>query len=146
MKKKYSKILKSNENLAVDANPIISALLGGAASRVFWSSQIKQFTTAAYTIDEVKHYLPRLAAKAGVDEKILLLSLQLLPIKIRSKTFYAGKIMEAKMQIAERDPKDVDLLALALKLGIPIWSNDRDFQTTQVTVYTTAQLLTLLEL
>jgi len=46
--------------------------------------------------------------------------------------------------IGERDPDDVDLLALALKLDIPIWTNDRDFEKTGVATYTTAQLLSLL--
>lgn len=145
MKKRSSRILKNIETLAVDANPIISAIIGGASSRMFWSSRINQFITTTYTINEVNKYLPLLAAKAGVDEKMLLLSLQLLPLKIYSKTACAGKIREAKLQIAERDPNDVDLLALALKFNVPVWSNDHDFKAAHVSVYTTAQLLKLLE-
>jgi len=36
-------------------------------------------------------------------------------------------------------------LALALELGLPIWSNDRDFDGLPVDVYPTARLLKLLE-
>ena len=42
---------------------------------------------------------------------------------------------------AQDDPDDVALLALALHLGLPIWSNNRDFEDARVRWYTTAQLL-----
>jgi predicted nucleic acid-binding protein len=35
----------------------------------------------------------------------------------------------------------VDLLALALQLDIPVWSNDSDFEGTGVEWYTTARLM-----
>ncbi len=38
-------------------------------------------------------------------------------------------------------PEDKDTLALALKLRIPIWSNDKDFQIAKIEVYNTAELL-----
>ncbi|HIH22695.1 TPA: hypothetical protein HA238_03135 [Candidatus Micrarchaeota archaeon] len=50
------------------------------------------------------------------------------------------------MAFAEKitpDPKDVPYIALALKLKIPIWSNDRDLKEKQdeVKVYNTKDLL-----
>jgi len=50
-------------------------------------------------------------------------------------------VLEAKRRIAGRDVNDVDLLAMALKLGYPIWTNDQDFEQTGTTLYTTATLL-----
>jgi len=47
----------------------------------------------------------------------------------------------ARKQIADRDPGDVDVLALALRLDVPVWSNDRDFEGTGVERMTTAELL-----
>jgi predicted nucleic acid-binding protein len=41
----------------------------------------------------------------------------------------------------DRDPEDADLLALALQLEIPVWSNDNDFKGTGVRWYTTARLM-----
>jgi predicted nucleic acid-binding protein len=40
-----------------------------------------------------------------------------------------------------RDMDDIELLALAMKLKVPVWSNDRDFTASKVQVYTTAKLL-----
>ena len=53
---------------------------------------------------------------------------------------YAGSVARARKLIGRRDPDDVDILALALHLKIPLWSND-DFQEADVERYTTAQLL-----
>ena len=41
----------------------------------------------------------------------------------------------------QRDPEDVDLLALAIHLRVTIWKNDRDFEICGVPVISTAQLL-----
>ncbi len=57
---------------------------------------------------------------------------------------YAGKVEKAARAIAKRDPDDVGLLALALTLGIPVWSNDNDFEDAPVERYTTARLLRVL--
>ena len=47
--------------------------------------------------------------------------------------------LEAQRRIGDRDPEDADVLALALHLRVPVWSNDRDFERTGVERYTTAQ-------
>jgi len=140
-KKQSSMTSKPPERLVVDANPIISALLGGAALRAFWNAAVKEWATTQFTINEVLSYLPRLASKICVPEEMLRLELELLPLRIYKKASYRDFISEAKRRIAERDVNDVDLLALALKLGYPIWTNDQDFKQTGTTLYTTAKLL-----
>ncbi len=132
---------KPPERLVVDANPMISALLGGAALRAFWNEAVKEWATTQFTVNEVRFYLPRLASKIHVPEEVLRLELELLPLTIYKKESYRDFISEAKKRIAERDENDVDLLALALKLDYPIWTNDQDFEQTGTTLYTTAKLL-----
>lgn len=46
--------------------------------------------------------------------------------------------------MADRDPDDWPVLALALARQTPIWSQDKDFQVAGVTVYSTGELLDLL--
>lgn len=132
---------KPPERLVVDANPIISALLGGAALRAFWNEAVKEWATTQFTVNEVLSYLPRLASKIHVPEEMFRLELELLPLRICKKESYREFVPEAKRRIAARDEKDVDLLALALKLNYPIWTNDQDFEQTGTTLYTTAKLL-----
>jgi len=132
---------KPPERLVVDANPIISALLGGAALRAFWNETVKEWATTQFTVNEVLSYLPRLASKIHVPEEVLRLELELLPLTIYKEASYRDFVPEAKGRIAARDKNDVDLLALALNLGYPIWTNDQDFKQSGPTLYTTATLL-----
>ena len=132
---------KPPERLVVDANPIISALLGGAALRAFWNDAVKEWATTQFTINEVLSYFPRLPSKIHVPQEMLRLELELLPLAIYKKESYRDFVPEAKRRIAGRDKNDVDLLALALKLDYPTWTNDKDFEQTGPTLYTTAKLL-----
>ena len=131
------------EKLAVDANPILSAVIGGKALKGFWDQRISLHTTA-HTLREVLEYVPKLAQKADMPLQEVLASLYLLPLTVYGRAFYQSKLAKARRLIGERDPDDVDLLALALKLDIPVWTNDKDFKDTGVTIYTTAQLLSLI--
>lgn len=125
--------------LVVDANVILSAVIGGRAADLMWSTE-SELVTTTHTVREVGRYLPALAAKAGVSPDVTLGALRLLPIASYRRSFYRAKLAEARELIESRDPDDVDLLALALKLTCPIWTNDHDFRGLGVEIYTTAQL------
>lgn len=65
----------------------------------------------------------------------------LLPLTIYEPNSYRRSMKKAKLQIAHRDPDDVDILALALDPERPLWTNDRDFEDTTIQILTTAELL-----
>ena len=136
--------MKLPDKLIVDANPIISTLIGGAASRIFWDSGIEEFITSEWTLNEVKKYIPHLAKKTKVPESTIELNLNLLPLTFYTRSFYEDKITKATQLIGQRDPKDVELLALVLQLGLPLWTNDKDFEGLGIEYYPTAQLLNLM--
>jgi predicted nucleic acid-binding protein len=121
-------------------------LLGGAAVRVFTSGQIEEFAVAEHTLQEVRDFIPELARELSEEPDQLGLVLALLPLEPYPKQFYEGHLEEAERRIAHRDPDDVDVLALTLRLRCPLWSNDGDFDKTGVIRYTTAQLLKQLRL
>lgn len=131
------------EKLVVDANPILSALLGGKAKRLFFESGITEFAVADTAIEEVRRYLPKLAEKLGVSLDFLAYALDLLPLTICSSKIYRRSLKTARIQIAHRDPGDVEILALALALKRPLWTNDKDFCATSVQTLTTAELLAI---
>jgi predicted nucleic acid-binding protein len=64
-----------------------------------------------------------------------------LPVTVVDPPAYASRIAEATRRLGGRDPDDVELLALALHHGVPVWSNDNDFEDAGVEWYTTAELL-----
>jgi predicted nucleic acid-binding protein len=95
-------------------------------------------------ISEVQRYVPRVAQKLGVEQTFLEYALNLLPLRVYSARRYARAVRETRRRIERRDPTDVDVLALALHLDVPVWSNDRDFEDTGVSQFTTAELLAIL--
>jgi len=111
----------------VDANIILSALLGGKPSSILFDSRF-QFVTTQFTLSEVKKYLPRLEKKLRVPQKELIFLLSQLPLRVHGRDFYKDKVEKAKKMIAHIDREDVDILALALKFETYLWSQDKDFE------------------
>jgi predicted nucleic acid-binding protein len=124
---------------------ILSAVAGKAALRVFQKEGL-EFITTRFNIDEVREYLSVIGKKYNIEEKILELQLQMLPLKIYDRQFYEDFIEKASEELRENDIDDIELLALAMKLQIPVWSNDSDFQHLAIDAYPTAVLLKALDL
>ena len=68
----------------------------------------------------------------------------MLPLDSFSEKYYRNFFSKAEKLLKGRDADDVHLAALAIKEGIPIWSNDRDFESLAVPIYTTAEFLKIL--
>ena len=66
-------------------------------------------------------------------------------ITAESNVVLSAAVARAAARVFQR-AKDVPLAALALKLEIPIWSNDRDFEELPLITYPTARLLKILGL
>ena len=130
--------------LAGDANVLLSAVVRGRARLVLEHPGLEVFTTAS-TLAEVQEYLERLATKRRLAADVVLLAAATLPVTIVDREDYISKLPEASRRISQRDPDDVELLALALALDLTVWSNDNDFEGTGVRWLTTAQLLRRIE-
>ena len=128
------------KKLAADANVILSAVAGKAALRIFLKEDIEIVTTQ-FNIAEVREYLSVMAGKYDLAEEILESQLKLLPLKKYSLDQYKSFLPKATKIMSGRDTDDIELLALAMKLRVPVWSNDRDFTASNVPVFTTAKLL-----
>lgn len=118
--------------LIVDANPLLSALLGGAALPILCEPGLR-FITTEKTTWEVKRYLPLIveklnrAGKTAWTEARLERLFHQLPVAAFGDDFYRSFLPEAQRLIGARDPEDVDLLALTLQTKLPLWSEDQDF-------------------
>ncbi len=107
--------------LVADANVLLAAVIGGRARLILAHPQILEVLTTARTLAEV--------------------AVAALPVTVVDGAAYAKKLPEAIRRIGRRDPDDAELLALALQRRIPLWSNDRDFETVGVELFTTEGLL-----
>ena len=130
---------------AADANVLLSALIGGQAVRVLRHTAIEEILTTEATLAEVQEYATQLAQKKRLPVDVVLLAAATLPVTIVQRSAYASSLPDARRRIGQRDPDDIDLLALALHLDLPVWSNDSDFQGAGIVWYTTASLLAVLE-
>jgi predicted nucleic acid-binding protein len=127
--------------LVADANVLLSAVLGGRAKVVLSHPKIEGIFTTEVTLSEVEEYVILLARKRRLSLDTLLLAVATLPVSVVERETYARAVVQARRLIGQRDPDDIEILALALHLKIPLWSNDNDFRDTGVEWYTTAELL-----
>jgi predicted nucleic acid-binding protein len=117
----------NKKSIVIDANPLLSALLGGRARLILLSNKY-YFVTTEHTTWEVKKYIPTVAKLSDVSEEELYFAFDRFPILVYQAGDYDDKRKLSEKLIGHRDLKDVDILALALKLKIPIWSDDKDFE------------------
>jgi len=137
---------RSLRSVAADSNVLLSAAVGHAARRVFERAEKLLVVTTEANLAEVQAYLPSKSEAYGLDPFEVQEALAALPIRLYNVRWYRSRIREARIYLKDRDPDDVALAALALKLQIPIWSNDRDFEGMPIEIYPTAKLLKALGL
>ena len=69
-----------------------------------------------------------MAAYTEKSPSDLLLLFELIPVRACQSKEYETSLSTAQLLVGDRDPFDVDILALTLKTGAPLWSNDSDFE------------------
>ncbi len=141
------------ESVVADANVLLSAAIGKAALRVFTEYEVTVHA-AAFNAGEVAEYLrsswkvaPGLRAGrlgTALPRELVELQWKLLPMQIHDTHEYLSLLAQATADLAGRDPEDAHALALARHLGLPLWSNDRDFEGLGLDCYPTSKLLAIL--
>jgi predicted nucleic acid-binding protein len=90
---------------------------------------------------EIARHIPPLAAKRGLDSSLMFAALGVMPVDWNASSEYEDHREQADERIAARDPDDWPTVALAMKLGLPIWSQDKDLTDAGIDVFTTGELL-----
>ena len=129
--------------VVADVNVTLSAAIGRAALRALTEHAVEVHATR-FNSGEVERYLPRLADRYRLPIDLVELQWHLLPLIVHPRADYAGELPRVHRALAGRDPDDAHPLALARRLGLPLWSNDRDLAGHGVECYPTARLLELL--
>jgi predicted nucleic acid-binding protein len=129
--------------LVLDANIIIRAVLGQKVRNLLNAhSDFVKFFTPDICVADVSKYLPKLFEKRGLPYKPALevfSKLQYL-LSIVDLTIYREREEEAKERIKNRDPDDWPIVAVALMLNCPIWTEDKDFFGLGLPVWTTDRI------
>jgi predicted nucleic acid-binding protein len=131
--------------VVADANVVLSALIGGRARLVIASQRGPKCVATQAVAEEIARHLPRLATKRGLDQALLFAALQVMPIEWKAAADYEDQRTQAEQRIAARDPDDWPTVALALKLDLPVWSQDKDLADAGLQVFTTGDLLDALQ-
>ena len=85
--------------LAVDANILLSAIIGGRSSLVLKHPGLHDALTCEHVLAEVEEYALVLAKKKRLPSDILLLAVAALPVRVISRSEYAKRIPEAARRI-----------------------------------------------
>lgn len=133
----------SSAAIVLDANILIRAVLGKRVRELIQAhaATVKFFAPdVAYA--DARKYLPALLQKRGVDPIPAMLVLDALERIVHSidMEVYGGQQQQALRRIEMRDADDWPVLACALALGCPVWTEDADFFGTGVATWTTDRI------
>ena len=137
----------SNRALVIDANILVRAVLWERVRAVIGAhAEDVSFFVPEVAYAEAEEHLATLVVKRGGNpEKALALlrSLRSLVVLIGSEV-YGELETEARERLGARDPEDWPILASALALGCPIWTEDTDFFGCGVATWTSDRVLMFL--
>ena len=119
-----------NRALVVDANILVRAVLGKRVRQVIegHAGNVSFFVPELAYYEAEEHLATLAIARGGDPEKalVLLRSLGRL-VELIGSDVYGAFEAEARERLGARDPEDWPILASALALGCPIWTEDTDF-------------------
>src|SRR5262249_58757871 len=113
-------LAKDVVKLVADADVLLAAVRGGRAKAVIEHPEVTEVFTTDITLAEVQEYSIQLAQKNDLSLEVVQLAAATIPVRVVERSVYQESIPEAKRRIARRDPDDVELLALALHLALPV--------------------------
>ncbi|HEY8341963.1 MAG TPA: PIN domain-containing protein [Calditerricola sp.] len=141
------------EKLVVDANVLLSIVIGGKGARRVVNHPCAPILYATPDVHkEVEEYIPILSENKKLKKKGLTLNhlysvWAFVPVRIAQAPKESEAWNVAKRYLGNRDPDDIPTAALALYLNCPIWSQDKDFDEVRsfLQIYNTGQLIDLLD-
>ena len=129
--------------IVLDANVLMRAVLGRRVDRLLqrFASQVT-FLAPDVAFDDVHEHLASVLTQRGepraLQPALEKLARLRLAVRVVDPSEYEVMKPAALARICPRDPDDWPILACALALKCPIWTEDRDFFGTGVATWTTA--------
>ena len=130
----------SNKAIVLDANILIRAVLGKRVRELIVSNAgTVQFFAPDVAYADARKYLPALLEKRGVSSEAALTVLDALESVVQPLELgvYSGLQAAALQRIAMRDADDWPVLACAMTIACPVWTEDADFFGTGIATWTT---------
>jgi predicted nucleic acid-binding protein len=121
----------------------IRAVLGRRVRElIFDNAATVKFFAPDVAYADARKYLPALLNKRGVDASAAMLVLDRLEGVVQpiDAELYEGMRQQSLQRIAVRDADDWPVLACAMTLGCPVWTEDADFFGTGVATWTSDRI------
>lgn len=130
----------ADRSLVLDANILLRAVLGRRVGELIdrYAAKVALFAPDT-AFDEVEEHLPPLAGKAGMPLKRAMTVYDRLGRLVQElpQPMYGKHEAAARARIERVDVDDWPVIACALALECPIWTEDRDFFGAGVPTWTT---------
>lgn len=131
--------METSKRIVLDANILMRAVLGKKVKPLLEKYYVDvQFFAPEICYQDAKKYLPPLFKKKNLVERDAIDALDKLMrlVNIIDGDTYGLYELEAKQRIAIRDIDDWPVVAAALLLDCPVWTEDTDFFGTGVATWT----------
>jgi predicted nucleic acid-binding protein len=133
----------SERRLVLDANILMRAVLGRRVRQIVETHvERAAFFAPDVTIADARRHLPDVVRKRGGDDEAIAAAVELLDAVCRNVDeidveAYVVHRRAALARIEKRDPDDWPILATAMALDCPVWTEDQDFFGAGVPTWTT---------
>jgi len=132
--------MSASKGLVLDANILIRAVFGVRVRELLEKYEdVAKFYAPDTCFDDAQKYVPVLSKQRGLDTDLGLSVLDQVGgvVERVDRSLYEGYETNARERIGSRDPDDWPVIATAILLEAPIWTEDQDFFGNGVAVWTT---------
>lgn len=132
--------MSPRKGLVLDANILLRGVFGIRVRHILETYEdVAAFYSPDVCFAEAEKYITEVAERRGLDSKLAKSILEhvsriVLPV---DQALYQGHENLARERIERRDPHDWPVVAVALLLDIPVWTEDQDFFGSGVSIWTT---------
>jgi len=130
--------------IVVDANILIRAVLGRRVWQLIetYSAKGVRFFAPDAAFEDARKYLPLLLRKHSIADTTISASIDYLEQMIEPVEREVFGVFEkaARERLRGRDEDDWPVLAVAMGLACPIWTEDTDFFGTGIAIWTTSRI------
>jgi len=132
--------MSTRSGLVLDANILIRAVFGKRVSAILQRFEDRHdFYTPDVCVRDARKYIPELCKKRKLDAALPLSVLGHVEKLVTpvDRTLYGDFEVEARERVQLRDPNDWPVVAVALLIDCPVWTEDKDFFGAGVATWTT---------
>ena len=135
--------MKAEKRLVLDANILLRGVFGVRVRSLLEAYEnVATFYSPDVCFEDARRYIPNLAARRGFDAGPALTVLDQIAriVNAVDRSLYESYEELATARIASRDSEDWPILATALLLDAPIWTEDQDFFGTGIATWTSNRI------